>query len=74
MADVARSLLVSENILTAHPELDALFGPMNPADGSRASPSGATWPVFEGARFHLVGIGHEVGRVRSVLTTLSLSG
>ena len=26
MADVARSLLVSENILTAHPELDAFFG------------------------------------------------
>jgi len=26
MSDVARSLLVSENILTAHPELDALFG------------------------------------------------
>ena len=25
MADVARALLVSENILTAHPELDALF-------------------------------------------------
>jgi ribose transport system substrate-binding protein len=26
MADVGRSLLVSENILTAHPELDAFFG------------------------------------------------
>lgn len=52
MADVARSLLVSENILTAHPELDALFG------SNESSVMGAAQALRErhGRKIKLVGV------------------
>jgi ribose transport system substrate-binding protein len=51
MADVARSLLVSENILRAHPELDALFA------SNEASAMGAAQALRErhGRKIKLVG-------------------
>ncbi len=52
MADVARALLVSENILTAHPELDALFG------SNESSVMGAAQALRErhGRKIKLVGV------------------
>jgi ribose transport system substrate-binding protein len=51
MSDVARSLLVSENILTAHPDLDALFA------SNEASAMGAAQALRErhGRKIKLVG-------------------
>src|SRR5260370_33422475 len=52
MSDVARSLLVSANILTSHPELDALFG------SNESSLMGAAQAVRErhGRKIKLVGV------------------
>ena len=52
MADVARSLLASENILTAHPELDALFG------SNESSVMGAAQALRQrhGRKIKLVGV------------------
>ena len=52
MSDVGRSLLVSENILTAHPDLDAFFG------SNEASVMGAAQAVRErhGLKIRVVGV------------------